>query len=155
MSLLALLSLTVALVGCGGTAPPAERPQGLAPGSSEKTPPPAWIETNAGSHWLGYSTYCWSHPEGTTRAGVCVDFVAPACSAPGVPDIPVHQGELVRAHLGFRPTEASVGYEPGAGGLPLAPAKVLEWHMARHGVFSLFLRVSGGDATYVGCAVTP
>jgi hypothetical protein len=154
MRLLALLPLALALAACGGAALRADRPQGPAPGLSGNTPPPAWIETRAGAHWLGYSTYCWSHPEGNMRANACADFVAPACGGSGVPEIPVHQGELVRAHLGFVPKEASLSYEPGKGA-QLPPKRVLEWHMARQGVFSLSVHAPGGDASYVGCGVTP
>ncbi len=68
-------------------------------------------------------------------AGVCADFVAPACGGHGVPAIPVGRGELVRAHLGFVPTEASLSYEPGEG-ISLPPKRVLEWHTWRAGAFS-------------------
>ncbi len=154
MRLAALFTLVLALPACGSSPRPAVRPLGHAPGSRETTPPPAWIETDAGVYWLGYSSYCWSVPKGSGTVGLCADFVAPACGGRGVPDIPVHRGELVRAHLGFVPTEASLSYEPGSG-VALPAKRVLKWYMARQGVFSLGLRVSGGDANYIGCGVIP
>ncbi|MDQ2910470.1 MAG: hypothetical protein M3R39_05580 [Actinomycetota bacterium] len=50
MRLVALLPLALALAACGSSAPLVKRPQGRAPGSGGNVPPPAWIETDTGSH---------------------------------------------------------------------------------------------------------
>src|SRR5437667_12710478 len=104
---LALTFAIVFLAGCGGTAtdragptsPPASQPRPpITPkptltGFSSR-PPAAWLETEAGRFWLGYSAYCW-----TT---VCADFVAPSCDdIQHTPKIIVRRDELVTAHLRF------------------------------------------------------
>ena len=59
--------------------------------------PPAWIQTEGGAFWLGYSTYCWT--------AECADCALPACQdTEFVPEIDVRAGETVRAHFGFEPS---------------------------------------------------
>src|SRR5919201_1413034 len=97
-----LLPLAALAVACGSAtaSPPSERqPTGEASG-----PPPAWIETQAGSTWLGFSSYCWT----SGRTGTCADAIAPKCGQAGVPEIPVVGDETVRTHLGYTPIGASV-----------------------------------------------
>jgi hypothetical protein len=79
-----------------GAAPPTERPPAL---DIEDGPPPAWIETETGSHWLAYSSYCW----GTG----CIDYVD-ISSRQDVPLVRVRKGETVRFHLGFDPSKVSL-----------------------------------------------
>ena len=80
----ALLLLFVA-AGCGsGAAPPTTR----APVSSKAGPPAAWIETRAGTTWLGFSSYCWR----SGNSGVCADAVAPRCGLKGIPNVTVSEG---------------------------------------------------------------
>jgi hypothetical protein len=57
--------------GSSETSPPTSaRPE--APSGS--APPAAWIEANGKSHWLGYSTYCWTaDPENGVGRAVCAD----------------------------------------------------------------------------------
>ena len=126
----------------GGSVSP---PETGAPASARVGPPAAWIETKAGSRWLGFSSWCWT--EGQT--GGCLDAVAPACSRPDVPNILVQSGETVRAHLGYTPTEASV-----EGADAQLEGRTVSWRVEQRGPFTLFTRGEGSrDATYVGCAV--
>lgn len=143
-----MLPLALLAAACGAAEaprPPAAAPPEAAVGG----PPRAWIETKAGSRWLGFSTYCW--PRHTTKGeiGACADAIAPSCDQPQVPKVPVEQGETVRAHLGFTPKEASVlGREATLSG------RVVEWRIDSGGAFVLYARAEGaGDVTYGGCAV--
>lgn len=143
-----LLLLALVLSACG-SATNASRPQGPPPGARDNRPPGAWIETKAGTLWLGFSSSCWSHQEGNMRARMCADFIAPECGQKGVPDVKVNVGETLRAHLGFTPTGASVG-----NAKEQLEGRVLEWPVEQAGAFSLFAKANGGDdASYVGCLV--
>jgi hypothetical protein len=144
--LLALLALLA--VGCGsadGPRPPAAAPPETVAGQ----PPRAWVETRSGSHWLGYSTYCWTRRAPKGEVGTCADAITPTCEDPQVPKVPVEQGETLRAHLGFKPVEASVlGRESTLSG------QTLEWQVDAPGTFVVFARAkSGNDASYAGCTV--
>src|SRR6266545_7268618 len=113
-------------------------------------PPAAWLETEGGSFWFGYSSYCWKT--------VCADFIAPSCDDPKhTPAITLRRGEVVTAHLGFEPTEFGLSYFSGTGGPPesqekLEPTRMPSWRVQRDGAFSLFARAQRGDASYVACA---
>ena len=138
----------VALAACGGDDPgavpaPPSGPRPSTPGTSG--PPPAWLQTDEGSFWLGYSTFCWN--------GTCADYVAPSCDSAHVPKIPVERGELVTAHLGFEPREVSLAFFPGGeSGGRLAGGRNPAWRVERAGAFALFTAPKeGGDASYVGC----
>lgn len=127
--------------------PPAPRITGVSAG-----PPPAWLETERGNLWLGYSSYCW----GTA----CVDFVAPRCqNSKQTPRIRLRRGERVTAHLRFRPTELGLAQLGSHGARRTVRQKRLRlsshpsWVVSRSGVFSLFARAKGGDASYVACVV--
>jgi hypothetical protein len=155
--------VVIFLAGCGGTAThpagptspaasqphPPSTPRPTLTGFSSR-PPAAWLETDTGSFWLGYSSYCW-----TT---VCADFVAPSCDdAEHTPKITVRRDELVTAHLGFEPTELGLQYLSGSQAPTARDQRTLElnrspsWHAERDGAFSLFARTKGGDASYVAC----
>ena len=108
-------------------------------------PPPAWIETQAGSTWLGFSSYCWT----TGRTGTCADAIAPKCGQAGVPDIPVAGDETVRAHLGYTPIGASVDNAKAK-----LDGRIVTWRVTERGPFLLFTKGKGRDASYVGCAVS-
>jgi hypothetical protein len=138
------LPLVLLAAACGSaTASPPTEPT---PWSGHTGPPAAWIETTAGSTWLGFSSYCWNKG----HAGVCADAIAPKCGISGVPDVRVKMGETVRAHLGYTPEEASV-----EGADAQLKGRTVSWKIDRTGPFSLFTKAkSGGDASYVGCAVT-
>jgi hypothetical protein len=167
MRSLALIGVVVLLSACGGsmqpddtsgnpsTSQPASEPAPPATpkptlGSMSDGPPAAWLETESGSFWLGYSSYCW----GT----VCADFIGPSCDdAKHTPKIALRRGELVTAHLEFEPTELGLSYFAGTGGPvdsqeKLEPSRMPSWRAERDGPFSLFTRVQGGDASYVACA---
>lgn len=140
---LALTLPLIALVAACGSA--RVQPLGPAPKSARSGPPPAWIETSAGRTWLGFSSWCWRHGD----TGGCVDALAPRCGQTGVPGIHVRKGETVRAHLGYTPTEASVGEAAKPAELS---GRLVSWRFAQAGPFSLFTRGDRGDASYVGCA---
>lgn len=159
-TLLALL-LILALAGCAKdepvsppttpttpTTPTATPPKSSPPTSPEGAPPPAWLESDSGSYWLGFSTFCWT--------SLCADYIAPTCGAPHVPTLVLKKGERVRVHLGFKPKQISLDYFDGK---PIAGPKLsLEnpsFTVTRAGVFSLFVGAAegeeGDDASYVGC----
>jgi hypothetical protein len=160
-----LLTLVVLVAGCGGSA----KPEGAStrPSSSPRAsqpappvpkltgvsdgPPPAWLETEKGSRWLGYSSYCWRT--------ACVDFIAPRCRNPQrTPRISLGRGERVTAHLGFEPTELGLTLMRRVGATATTQERLRlsrepSWIVRQPGVFSLFARAKGGDASYVACVV--
>jgi hypothetical protein len=142
-----LVTLALVLTACGASMR-AVRPTQPTPAIGREGPPPAWIETRSGSRWLGYSSYCWRHSEGSTTAGMCADSAPAKCGAAGVPWIPLRARQEVRAHLGYTPNEVSV--EHAAATLH---GRVVEWRIAQAGPFLLFTKGEGVDASYVGCAV--
>jgi len=113
-------------------------------------PPAAWLETEGGSFWLGYSSYCWET--------VCADFIAPSCDDPKhTPKTALRRGDLVTAHLEFEPTELGLSYfsatgRPVENQVKLDPTRTPSWRAERDGAFSLFTRAQGKDASYVACA---
>jgi hypothetical protein len=155
-SLFALLA-AITLSGCGATAErdqaaPSSSPSTPSPELPQEGPPPAWIETEQGAFWLGYSTYCWGN--------MCADYVAPRCGDEKfVPTIVVTPGETVRFHLGFEPREITLTQplplmEPGDS-VALPSARKTTWRVDREGVVTLFARAApdqgGADASYVAC----
>lgn len=141
--LIALGPLMVLVAACSSTR---VLQPGSAPTAGRHGPPPAWIETKAGSRWLGFSSYCWPNPN--QRSGVCADAVAPECNGKGIPNIDVQSGETVRVHLGYKPEEASI-----EGADVKLDGRVASWRVNHGGPFGLFTRAAGKDASYVGCAV--
>jgi hypothetical protein len=146
-----VLALVLALAGCGGDDPergaagPAEPP----PVAGDNAPPPAWVETEAGTHWLGYSSFCWKN--------LCADSAAPACGSGTVPSIPVRPGERVGYHLGFEP-QGDVTMNAFEGASPrsrtIGSGRAGGWTVEEGGAFGIFASAqSGGDASYVGCFV--
>ena len=146
-----LAVLAVALdAGCGSGAPPVAAPRSGAPTGPPPqldgdAPPPAWIETAAGGHWLAYGSYCW----GST----CADYSGSG-ERDDVPTIAVREGEPVTFHLGFEPRHLSVGPEGGEEpSSRLRPRRTAQWSPAAEGAFWLFVRAApgedGADASYV------
>ena len=118
--------------------PPPEVQPGLT------APPPAWVESERSSRWLGYSSYCWE--------STCADFVERSCHSRHVPKIALRRGEVVRFHLGFRPRAVRIAFErPGGGEKKLEAAQVTSWRVDRAGVVSLSARARDGDASYIAC----
>jgi hypothetical protein len=167
---LTLFCLLFLVAGCGGSAKPEAAPR---PASSSSLashpgppkpprpkiagvsdgPPAAWLETERGSFWLGYSSYCW----GTA----CVDFIAPSCRDPKhTPRITLRLGERVTAHLAFNPTELGLSLLPRTSDRrdqrEEAPTeRAPTWVVRQPGPFSLFARAKNGDASYVACIRLP
>jgi hypothetical protein len=142
MRLWQALPLVLVLSACGSG--PAAAPNAGAPKSSSKGPPAAWIETKAGSDWLGFSSWCWN----SGNTGICADAAAPQCGQEAVPNIRVERGEAVRAHLGYTPEQASV-----EGANAELHGRVVSWNVEAAGPFLLFTKGEHGDASYVGCAL--
>jgi hypothetical protein len=141
-----LLTLALLAAACGTRH--GQRPNGPAPSAGHGRPPPAWIETKAGNRWLGRSSSCWTVRKGNESTGTCADFVAPRCGGSGVPSVPLQAGGTVRVHLGYSPTEASVDTASAT-----LHGRIVEWHVAQPGPFTLFTKAADRDASYVGCAV--
>jgi hypothetical protein len=109
----------------------------VAPPERSGGPPPAWIETQAGNQWLGYSTFCWTRHTGKGETGICADAITPTCDQSQVPHVFVEEGETVRAHLGFTPTEASLLGGPSlVGGTSALNGRTMEWKIGEAGGFS-------------------
>ena len=172
MRALLLIGLVVLLAGCGaaGDTAPDDSPRSAASDAAPPTepapeldghlpdgPPPAWLETAAGSFWLGYASYCWDKG--------CADFIGPSCDDPKhTPKITVRRGETVTAHLGFEPTELALTLPPAATRGPASPADADQklrptatpsWRVEQGGPVSLFARanVQGRSASYVACLI--
>ena len=159
--LVALLVLVAVVTACGASDPAASppatttdagdvqvRPTSPPPTLDIDGPPPAWIETEDGSLWLAYATYCW--------ATACADYVPPRCGDEKLaPAIEVRRSEVVRFHLEFRP-EGRVtlqffaeGKEPRA--FRLGRSQTPTWKVRRGGVFWVGANGGSGSANYAGC----
>lgn len=131
-------------VTTGETAPvepgaPTEAP----PDTNEPdAPPPAWFESSAGTVWLAYGSYCW--------AGLCLDRVQASCDDTSTPTAQATQGETVRFHLRFKPTEAVLSVEDGQP-QRLPNRRTIPWSADASGLMQLFVRAKGGDVAYVAC----
>jgi hypothetical protein len=159
-SVLALFAAAV-LAGCGaegdraGSPPPppptVTGPADPPPEIGREAPPPAWIETEHGAFWLGYSTYCWKT--------VCADYIAPRCGDELVPTVVVAPGETVRFHLGFDPVEVVLAshlrVEREGESARLESGRTPSWRVTWAGATSLFARAApgqdGADASYAVC----
>jgi hypothetical protein len=103
-------------------------------------PPPAWIETKSRSAWLLYGSYCWRTS--------CIDMIPPE-TRPGLPVVVVPRGTLVRIHLGFRATSASVSVDKKTIRPQVDPTRrIISWPAGRGGILLVFVRAAG-DASYV------
>lgn len=110
--------------------------------SGPNDPPPAWFESSAGKVWLGYGSYCW--------ASLCVDKVQASCDDASTPTAQATQGETVRFHLRFRPTEVTLAVEDRQP-QRLPNRRTIPWGADASGLMQLFVRTRGGDVTYVAC----
>ena len=128
-----------------GTTTPVEpgAPTEPPPDASEPdAPPSAWFESSAGKVWLGYGSYCW--------ASLCVDKVQASCDDMSTPTAQATQGETVRFHLRFTPTEATLAVEDGRP-QRLPKGRTIPWGADASGLMQLFVRTKGGDVSYVAC----
>ena len=97
----AFVAIGVVLAGCRAFATgERERPSGGPPAPEHACgPPPAWVETASGSHWL------YTLPYSYWRDGECPAIdgtVVPAPSTP-LPVVNVRRGEKVIFHLDYTP----------------------------------------------------
>ncbi len=154
----AVLAL-VLLVGCGGAEPsprggPSEPPPKVE-GPAPDPPPPAWVETESGKHWLAYGSFCWEDG--------CADYIAP-WDRDDVPVLAVPRGEIVRFHLPFEPRELvveiferpprnprSVTVEPrNPRSVTVEPKRVFEWRLELESYVGIGAsKEGGGDASYL------
>ena len=146
MRLALVLTLVLIVAGCGASK--ASSPK-TPPPKARAGPPPAWLETHAGSRWLGFSSYCWSRLG--ENVSTCADAAAPKCSQKSVPKLSVEKGETVRAHFGYKPSKAAVD------DMRLkVEGRTVSWRIEKGGPFVLFAQAPrGNDASYVGCGVLP
>jgi hypothetical protein len=140
-----LLSLALIAAACGSST--ASSPTEPRPTAGPQRPPAAWIETRAGGHWLGFSSFCWSHRK---NFGVCADALAPKCSQQNVPKLSVEKGERVSVHLGYTPVEVSVEHAHTT-----LNGRTATWRIQQLGKFLLFTSGRRRDAGYVGCGALP
>jgi hypothetical protein len=133
------------LSGLGGVAVAAPNDPPPEPGPA--SPPPAWVDTAKGDHWLAYSGYCWTGPEGSEPIAACVDFIPPDMR-PELPVLKLRRGEVVRFHLGFTPTKLSV--QIGKRSFRLAATEAPTWRVRGKGtVVILSAEAESGSASYV------
>jgi hypothetical protein len=97
-------------------------------------PPPAWVETERGSFWLGYNGYCWK--------ALCIK--GGPTGRGELPPVVVRRGEVVRFHLGFRPRRVSLSMSRGAP-RRLEPARTMSWRVERGGFVSLLAYTARGE----------
>ena len=143
-----LLALILLAAACGGkSSPPSDEPPPASSGpaepaptveGAESTPPPAWVETRRGKRWLAFYSYCWS----TT----CMDS-QPAEQRTDIPEIAVERDEVVRFHLGFEPSEATL--RVGTKSYTLEARRVMSWRVAGDGLTLLEAKGEPGTAGYL------
>lgn len=109
-------------------------------------PPPAWIEYGARSRWLAYGSYCCRT--------ACVDMLPPE-SRPDLPRVKVTPGRMVRVHLGFKSTMASVHVLRAGRAVKLPPTgrRTLSFR-ARRGILIVGERGPRGSAGYIARLVS-
>lgn len=121
------VAMTLAAAATAVAIPPDPRPV-EAPGF----PPPAWIETGSGDHWMAtrFSRWCPSGP-----AGPCLSEPIPARTPEGGclleilsegPEVAVRPGDRVRFHIPLGAGNVVLETEDGPP-QTLAPATIPEW----------------------------
>lgn len=113
-------------------------------------PPPAWVETQRGSRWLAFSTFC-------LKDG-CVDYRRAACAGDDrSPTLVVDRGELVRLHLEREQSPRLVlltlrGRRDNANPIVVRARIDPVWHAAEEGAFEIVvLEGRIRTSSYVGC----
>lgn len=123
-------------------------------------PPPAWIETSGGDHWLATRFEKWCPPSGL----LCALEPVAALSSGGrcgvqvfgyVPEVRVRPGELTRIHLATAPRSASVSLS-GTAPDPAAASERIDWIVpagAYAGPASFGVAFDGGTVRYLARVV--
>lgn len=127
------------------------RPATAAPQPRETPgPPPVWVETQRGSSWLAFSTFC-------SRTG-CVDYRRHACAGDDRnPTLVVDRGELVRLPLEREQPPRLVlltlrGQRENASPTVVHAGVDPVWRAAEEGAFEIVvLEARLRTASYVGC----
>ncbi len=123
-------ALVIGLLWVLGTSTAAAAPAVAAP-VAIAGPPPAWIETGGGDHWLASRFEKWCLPGGLS----CALEPMAALSLGGrcrlqvfgyVPEVRVRPGELTRIHLAAAPRSASVSLS-GTAPDPAAASETIDW----------------------------
>ena len=151
--LVALVAAAVALVVAPSTASAPRAPPPVPIHPNDPAPPPAWISAGRAQKWLAYFDYCW--PAGAARYCAGFDGIPRE-----TPRLVVRQRQMVRFHLGFRPTSVVLefpGYFWPNGGLTrlweLRPARTTAWRVRDDdgGLAILKARLPGEGCTHKIC----
>lgn len=119
-------------------------------------PPPAWIETGGGDHWLTTRFEQWCPAElGGSCAGEPIAALAPGglCRFHlfgGVPEVRLAPGERVRFHLAANARAASL-VRPRSADEVVAAGEVVDWNAPAEtyaGRGALAVRFDAGAASY-------
>ncbi len=119
-ALVSVLALGLWLIA-GATAVP-RNPPPTPP--ADVAPPPAWLAARSGEKWLAYGGYCWRQ----SWKARCVDLYPPADR---LPRVVLRAGEVVRFHLGFRPTRLTLYI--GRRAIPLPASEAAAWRVSGKG----------------------
>ncbi len=107
-------------------------------------PPPAWMQSSSGGHWMAYGSYCWD--------GTCADMAPPEMRK-DIPALDVTEGQRLTFHLGFDPTELRLSFlsDSSRDETVLPSDRVVRWTVTRGGFLQLTGDAGspGGDASYV------
>jgi hypothetical protein len=158
-----VLPLLGALASVTGGGLAAAAPSGPAPasGAAGIGPPPAWIETEGGDHWLAPSWDSWcgepgeglpaGAPPGRRACVIVSSSVVPRthCNAfiPRSPEIRLRPGETVRFHLGLAPSALALAVRGGT--FALAASDTAEWTVQGPTGGAILAPTTGrGDVTY-------
>lgn len=150
--MLAGLLVLVALAGCGADEAPraapddpgAGAPASPPPEGGGNFPPPAWVSTARGAHWLAYGTFCWK--------STCADSAGPKCGDGRTPTIVVDRGERVTFHLAFEPSKTSLEFYDEGVSVELDAGREPQWSVDQAGpAWLATAAAAGGDAAYAAC----
>jgi hypothetical protein len=123
------------------------RPAAKPPRLRQAGPPPAWVETQARSHWLHFSSYCWRRP---ARRKVCVGM-PPVQERTDLAVLTARAGELLRIHLAFRPRDVHLTLYRGLRytHYRLPRRQLLTWRARGSGLIALDAKAAAGSASYL------
>lgn len=127
-----LLPVCLIALGCGQDEAAPEAPPPKEPVANG--PPPAWVETGSGEHWLAYSSFCWGTNCATAR---------PPETRTGLPELALAAGEEVRFHLDFGPSRVEL--RVGDRDFELPAEQVASWRVeGEAGIAVLRATAEGG-----------